>query len=133
MDSTELVVRTGDRVVTDLTADLRRFCAGRGDGLAHLFAPHATCGLALIEVGAGSEQDLAAALDRLLPRDDRWRHRHGSPGHGADHVLPALVSPSLTVPVLGGLPQLGTWQSAVLVDPNRDNPERRVRLTFLPG
>jgi len=72
-------------------------------------------------------------LDTLFPRDDRWRHRHGSPGHGADHVLPAFISPSVTIPVLDGLMTLGTWQSVVLVDPNRDNPNRRVRLAFLAG
>jgi secondary thiamine-phosphate synthase enzyme len=133
MDSTELKIHTGDRLVIDLTRDVQAFCAGRGDGLLHVFAPHATAGLALVELGAGSEMDLEQLLDRLLPRDDRYRHRHGSPGHGADHLLPVLVSPSLTLPVLGGRLQLGTWQSLVLVDPNRDNPSRRVRLSFLAG
>ena len=133
MDSTELKIHTGDRLVIDLTRDVQAFCAGRGDGLLHVFAPHATAGLALVELGAGSEMDLERLLDRLLPRDDRYRHRHGSPGHGADHLLPVLVSPSLTLPVLGGRLQLGTWQSLVLVDPNRDNPSRRVRLSFLAG
>ena len=107
--------------------------AGRGDGLLHLFAPHATAGLALIELGAGSELDLEDLLERLLPRDDRYRHAHGSPGHGGDHLLPALVSPSLTVPVLDGELALGTWQYVVLVDPNLDNPHRTVRLSFLSG
>ncbi len=109
------------------------FCAGRGDGLVHVFVPHATAGLALIELGAGSEHDLEEALRRILPRDDRYRHRHGSPGHGADHVVPAFISPSVSVPVLGGSPQLGTWQSVVLVDTNVDNPWRQVRLSFLEG
>jgi secondary thiamine-phosphate synthase enzyme len=133
MDSTELRIDTGDRLVIDLTADAQAFCAGRGDGLLHVFAPHATAGLALVELGAGSETDLAALLDRLLPRDDRYRHRHGSPGHGADHLLPVLISPSLTLPVLAGRLDLGTWQSLVFIDPNRDNPSRRVRLSFLAG
>lgn len=133
MDTTELRLDTGDRLVTDLTDDARAFCAGRGDGLLHVFAPHATAGLALVELGAGSETDLADLVERLLPRDDRYRHRHGSPGHGGDHLLPALVSPSLAIPVLDGRPDLGTWQSLVLVDPNRDNSRRRVRLSFLAG
>jgi len=133
MDSTELRIDSRDRLVVDLTADAVAFCAGRGDGLLHAFAPHATAGLALVELGAGSEADLAELLDRLLPRDDRYRHRHGSPGHGADHLLPVLVSPSLTLPVVEGRLELGTWQSLVLVDPNRDNPSRRVRLSFLAG
>lgn len=133
MESIEIGVRTGADVVTDLTGQVADFCAGRGDGLVHVFAPHATAGLALIETGAGSDDDLATALDDLLPRDDRWRHRHGSPGHGADHVLPALISPSLAVPVLDGRPTLGTWQSVVLVDTNADNPDRTVRLSFLSG
>jgi secondary thiamine-phosphate synthase enzyme len=133
MNSTLLTVETGGRTVTDLTGPVEQFCAGRGDGLVHVFAPHATAGLALMEVGSGSERDLQDALHRLLPRDDRYGHRHGATGHGADHVLPALVSPSLTVPVLDGRPQLGTWQSVVLVDTNGDNPVRRVRLSFLAG
>ena len=98
-----------------------------------MFAPHATAGLALIETGAGSEPDVEAALERLLPRDDSYLHSHGSPGHGADHVLPAIVSPSLTVPVRDGRLWLGTWQSVVMIDLNRDNPRRAVRLAFLPG
>jgi secondary thiamine-phosphate synthase enzyme len=131
MDSELLHLTVGSRKAVDLTAELTRFCHGRGDGLANAFAPHATAGLALMEVGSGSETDLADALERLLPRDDRYRHRHGATGHGADHVLPALVCPSVTVPVLGGVPQLGTWQSLVLVDTNGDNPRRTVRLSFL--
>ena len=133
MDSIELDVRTGDRTVTDLTDQVSTFCDGRGDGLVHVFAPHATAGLALIETGAGSDDDLADTLAALLPQDDRYRHHHGSPGHGADHVLPAIISPSLIVPVLRGRPALGTWQSIVLVDPNVDNPDRTVRLSFLAG
>jgi secondary thiamine-phosphate synthase enzyme len=109
------------------------FCRPLGDGLVHVFVPHATAGVALMELGSGSEPDLDELLGRLLPRDDRYRHRHGAPGHGADHLLPVLVSPSLSIPVEDGRPLLGTWQSVVLVDLNRDNPQRRVRLTFLPA
>lgn len=125
-------VDTSGRKVVDLTEGIAAFCddAG-GDGLLSVFAPHATAGIALMETGSGSEADLAAALDRLLPRDERYRHRHGSPGHGADHLLPAVVSPSVTVPVQGGRMLLGTWQSIVLVDPNADNSHRRVRVTLL--
>jgi secondary thiamine-phosphate synthase enzyme len=133
MDSELLTVDTTGRSVVDLTRAVERFSAGRGDGLVNVFAPHATAGLALMEVGSGSESDLEQTLHHLLPRDDRYRHRHGAPGHGADHVLPALVSPSLSVPVLGGRLQLGTWQSVVLVDTNGDNPVRQVRLSFLAG
>ncbi len=133
METIELDVRTGDRLVTDLTAEAESFCRRRGDGLLHVFAPHATAGLALIETGSGSEADLAELLARLLPRDDRYRHRHGATGHGADHLLPALVSPSLSVPVQAGELLLGTWQRVVLVDTNADNPHRTVRLSFLPG
>lgn len=134
MDTTSFTVRTGDRFgVVDLTRDIERWLAGRGDGLLNVLAPHATAGLALLETGSGTEADLESALADLLPRDDRWVHRHGSPGHGADHVLPALVSPTLTLPVSGGRLGLGTWQSVVLVDPNLDNAERAVRLAFLAG
>ncbi|ACU96076.1 YjbQ family protein [Saccharomonospora viridis] len=136
MYSTEIDVNTGSQaVVYDLTADIRRFLAEAeaGDGLLHVWVPHATAGLAVIETGAGSDDDLLAALDDLLPRDDRWRHRHGSPGHGRDHVLPAFLPPYATVPVLGGAPALGTWQSVCLVDTNVDNPTRRVRLSYLAG
>jgi len=133
MDSVELTVRNGSALVTDLTGQAERFCAGRGDGLLHVFVPHATAGVAIIETGAGSDEDLVDSLERLLPRDDRYRHAHGSQGHGADHVLPALVAPSVTVPVRGGEPLLGTWQSVVLVDLNRDNPRRSVRLSFVNG
>ncbi len=133
MDSQELQVRTGDQLVTDLTLRVERFCGGRGDGLVHVFVPHATAGVALLELGSGSDQDLVEVLSRLLPRDDRWRHRHGSTGHGGDHLLPVFVSPSLSIPVLDGRPALGTWQSIALVDPNTDNPDRQVRLSFLAG
>ncbi|MCU1495106.1 MAG: hypothetical protein JWO62_2870 [Acidimicrobiaceae bacterium] len=131
VDTVEIVVRTGTRRTVDLTDEVAAYCAGRGDGLCHVFVPHATAGLALIETGAGSDDDLLEAVDRLLPRDDRYRHRHGSRGHGADHVLPAFISPSLVLAVHGGRPLLGTWQSVVLVDTNLDNPERRVLLSFL--
>jgi secondary thiamine-phosphate synthase enzyme len=133
MDTIELHVHNAERVVTDLTAEIERFCSGRGDGLANVFVPHATAGLALIETGAGSDLDLATTLEVLLPRDERYTHRHGSHGHGADHVLPAIISPSLSVPVIGGHLALGTWQSVVLVDTNGDNPERTVRVSFLVG
>ena len=133
MDSRELRVDTSQRGVVDLTVHVEAFCKGRGDGLLHVFAPHATAGVALIEVGAGSDRDLVDAREHLLPRDDRWAHRHGSRGHGADHVLPAIVAPVVVLPVLGGSPALGTWQSVVFVDLNRDNPVRHVRLSFLAG
>jgi secondary thiamine-phosphate synthase enzyme len=116
-----------------VTGEVAAFCRGEGDGLVHVFAPHATAGLALMELGAGSEPDVEEMLERLLPRDDRYTHRHGSPGHGADHVLPVLVSPSLVLPVIDGRLALGTWQSVVLVDPNDDNPHRTVRLSFISG
>jgi secondary thiamine-phosphate synthase enzyme len=133
MQTTELTVDTRTRKIVDLTDAVRRFCAPLGSGLVSVFAPHATAGLALIETGSGSEADLEETLGRVLPRDDRWRHRHGAPGHGADHVLPAIVSPSLVVPVVDGAPALGIWQSIVLVDLNVDNPVRTVRLSFLAG
>jgi secondary thiamine-phosphate synthase enzyme len=116
-----------------VTRQVQEACRGRGDGLVNAFVPHATCGLALMEVGSGSEDDLAAILDDLLPLADRYRHRHGSTGHGRDHVLPAFVSPSLTIPVLAGEPQLGTWQSVVIVDTNVDNRMRTLRISFLAG
>lgn len=131
----ELDVTTGRDRFTDLTAEARHFVAehadGGGDGLLNVFVPHATAGVALFELHAGSEEDLSRVLDEVLVRDDRWRHRHGSPGHGADHVLPALVAPSTTVPVRGGALLLGTWQSIVLVDTNVDNPRRTVHLSLL--
>ena len=128
-----LEVDTTRRRTVDVTEDVRSFCAGRGDGLCNVFVPHATAGVAILETGAGSDDDMVEALERLLPRDDRYRHAHGSPGHGADHVLPALVAPSVTLPVQDGRPLLGTWQSVVLVDLNRDNSQRSVRLSFVPG
>ncbi|MFF8600965.1 secondary thiamine-phosphate synthase enzyme YjbQ [Streptomyces sp. NPDC015232] len=133
--STVLTLTTGStETVRDLTRDCERFLAdaapGR-DGLLHLFVPHATAGLAILETGAGSDDDLLTALHHLLPPDDRWQHRHGSPGHGRDHVLPALIPPYATIPVLNGRMELGTWQSICLVDTNKDNPERKVRLSFL--
>lgn len=133
MDTALLDVITGSRLVTDITAEVARFCASRGDGACLVFVPHATAGIALLETGSGSESDLDLVLEGVLPRDLPYRHRHGSPGHGRDHVLPALVSPSVVIPVLGGRPALGTWQSVVLVDTNVDNPRRQVRLTFLTG
>ena len=134
MRTGEISVDTSTRRVVDLTDEVRAFCAaGGGDGLLNVLAPHATAGLALIETGSGSEADLEELLERLVPRDDRYRHRHGSPGHGADHLLPAIVSPSLVLPVVGGRPALGTWQRVVLVDLNRDNPHRHVRMSLLAG
>jgi secondary thiamine-phosphate synthase enzyme len=132
---TEVVsLDTGSTRVTDITREVKRFAAGAGgDGLVNVFAPHATAGLALMETGSGSEEDLDDALERVLPRDHRYVHSHGSPGHGADHLLPVYVSPSLTIPVIGGELQLGTWQSVVLIDTNRDNPHRRLRLSFVRG
>jgi secondary thiamine-phosphate synthase enzyme len=133
VDSVELSLRTGSRLVTDVTREVAEFCSGRGDGLLNVLVPHATAGVAVMETGSGSEDDLAEAVDRLLPPDDRYRHSHGSRGHGRDHVLPAFVAPSLTLPVAGGRPVLGTWQSVVVVDSNADNPERRLVLSFLGG
>ena len=131
MHSLELSIDASRERVIDLTTELERFCAGLGDGLVNVFVPHATAGVALMETGSGSDSDLLAALERLLPRDDRYRHAHGSPGHGADHILPAFVSPSVTLPVLEGRVALGTWQSVVLVDLNVDNPRRQVRFSFV--
>lgn len=130
-----LSVTTGStETVTDLTEECQRFlqeAAGGRDGLLNVFVPHATAGIAIIETGAGSDDDLLAALHTLLPPDDRWQHRHGTPGHGRDHVLPAFVPPHATLPVIAGRLELGTWQSVCLVDTNRDNPRRQVRLSFL--
>ncbi|MBM0123157.1 YjbQ family protein [Pimelobacter simplex] len=134
MDTETRTYRTGDRdVVLDLTRDCAAFVAGRGDGLLHVFVPHATCGLAILETGAGSDDDLLSLLGTMLPADDRWLHRHGTRGHGRSHVLPALVPPYASVPVLGGSLALGTWQSVCLVDLNVDNHEREVRFSFLAG
>jgi secondary thiamine-phosphate synthase enzyme len=133
MDTTELRLDTSRRKVVDVTEEVESFCAGHGDGICSVFVPHATAGVALMETGSGSEEDLVTVLEAILPRDDRYRHRHGSVGHGADHLLPVLVSPSMVLPVLGGRPALGTWQRVVVVDTNEDNPSRRVRLSFLSG
>ena len=134
MKTTELTIHTGRRRgVFDITRQCADFVAGEDDGLLNVFVPHATCGLVVMELGAGSEPDLQATLDRLLPRDDRYIHQHGTPGHGADHVLPAFVPPSISIPVVGGQLALGTWQSIGLLDTNVDNERRTVRLTFLPG
>ena len=137
MRSLELEVRTGTaRGFTDLTPACVRFAAeasGGSDGLLSVFVPHATAGIVVLELGSGGEIDVMAALDRLLPRDDRYVHRHGATGHGADHVLPLFAAPSVAVPVLGGRLALGTWQSIALLDPNGDNETRRVRLSFLAG
>ena len=132
MESETRSVHTGGRdVVLDLTAEAQDWVSGRGDGLLHVFVPHATAGIAILETGAGSDDDLLAALEDLLPADGRWRHQHGTPGHGRSHVMPALVPPYATVPVLGGRLALGTWQSICLVDLNVDNPDREIRFSFL--
>ena len=134
MRSETIQFTTGDReVVLDITRECADFVAGEGDGLLHVFVPHATAGIAIIETGAGSDTDLLRALDDLLPADDRWVHRHGSRGHGRSHVAPALIPPYASIPVLGGALALGTWQSICLVDLNVDNPVRSVRLSFLAG
>jgi secondary thiamine-phosphate synthase enzyme len=129
-----ITVRTGNRpAVRDITREAARFVESEGDGLLHVFVPHATAGLAIIETGAGSDDDLLTTIDELLPADDRWRHRHGSKGHGRDHVLPAWIAPCATLPVIDGRIALGTWQSLCLVDPNGDNPTRQVRFSFVNG
>ena len=134
MDSKLIQFRTGNQPeAADITAAVADFVAGKGDGIVQVFCPHATAGVALIETGAGSDADLLDIIDRMLPPDFEWRHVHGSPGHGADHVLPAFISPSLTVPVIDGRLALGTWQAVVLVDPNRDNSNRQIRLSFIPS
>jgi secondary thiamine-phosphate synthase enzyme len=134
MRSETITITTGrEPRVQDLTDDCAGFVEREQDGLLHVFVPHATAGVAILETGAGSDQDLLAVLDDVLPRDERWRHRHGSKGHGRDHVLPAFIAPSITVPVLAGVLQLGTWQSICLVDTNVDNAERTVRLSFVPA
>lgn len=135
MKTRELSIETGRRSgVVDITDQVRAFCSGEGDGLVSVFVPHATAGIAVFEMGAGSEVDVLDAIDELLPRDPaRWHHEHGTPGHGRDHVLPAFVAPSITIPVIGGEPQLGTWQSVVLIDTNVDNPHRTIRLSFITG
>jgi secondary thiamine-phosphate synthase enzyme len=134
MRSTTITIHTGHgKTVVDITREVAAFAAGKGDGLLNVFVPHATAGVAIIETGAGTDADLLASIERLFPPDDTlYHHRHGSPGHGADHVLPAWIAPSVIVPVVGGELALGTWQSIVLVDPNRDNPSRTIRFSFLP-
>ncbi len=131
MESEVLRLTTGDRLTTDITGAVARFCADKGDGLCSVFVPHATAGVALFETGSGTEEDLEFILESMLPRGAHFAHRHGSPGHGRDHVLPAFISPSLVIPVLDGRLTLGTWQSVVFVDSNVDNPQREVRLSFL--
>lgn len=135
MESTVLYLNTGrSPVVVDITTKVSEFCQGKGSGIISIFLPHATAGLALFETGAGTELDVLAAIDDLLPASEgKWRHRHGSPGHGRDHVLPAFISPSLTIPVENGQMTMGTWQSIVVVDTNVDNPNREVRLSFISG
>ncbi|MGZ6314338.1 MAG: secondary thiamine-phosphate synthase enzyme YjbQ [Candidatus Limnocylindrales bacterium] len=134
MKTAELSIQTGRRRgLYDLTAACQEFVAGEGDGLLVVFVPHATAGIVVVELGAGSDADLMTVLDRLLPRDERWVHRHGAPGHGADHLVSMVAPPSLTVPVLSGRLTLGTWQSIALLDPNSDNSSRAVRLTFVAG
>jgi secondary thiamine-phosphate synthase enzyme len=134
MRSTEFTVDTTGRLISDVTDRVEAFAGDAvGDGLLHVFVPHATAGVALMETGSGSEGDLEEAVGRLLPRDDRYAHRHGPTGHGSDHLLPVFVSPSLVIPVQGGHLALGTWQRVVLVDPNRQNNQRRVMLSFLEG
>jgi len=129
-----ITVRTGSRpVVVDITREAERFVAGQGSGLLNIFVPHATAGLAIIETGAGSDDDLLTAIGELLPAEDKWRHRHGSAGHGRDHVLPAWIAPYATLPVVDARIALGTWQSICLVDPNGDNPTRQVRFSLLPA
>jgi len=133
VNTTTITLDTGhDKRIVDITGEAAAFVIGRGDGLLNVFVPHATAGLAIIETGAGSDSDLMDAIDRVLPPDDElYRHRHGSPGHGADHVLPGWISPSVVVPVVDGRLTLGTWQSIVLVDPNRDNPTRTIRFSMV--
>jgi len=133
VDSRELRIDTGSTLVSDITDDAASFCANRGDGLLNVFVPHATAGVALIEVGSGTERDLAATIDRLWPTDIGYVHSHGSQAHGRDHVLPAFIAPSLTIPVIDGRLALGTWQSVVVVDSNVDNRSRTVRLSFVAG
>jgi secondary thiamine-phosphate synthase enzyme len=134
MRSEVITVETGTSpAVRDITAEARSFVAGESDGLLHIYVPHATAGLAIIETGSGSEEDLLRAMNDLLPADDRWRHRHGPVGHGRDHLVPAFVAPFAMLPVMAGTVMLGTWQSICLVDPNVGNPSRQVRFSFLPA
>ena len=131
MRAETLEIDTTGRELVGLNDELRVFCRGAGDGLLNVFVPHATAGLVVMELGDNSEPDLMELAERLLPKDRRYHHHHGSPGHGADHLLPAIFAPSIVVPVVRGVPQLGTWQHVVLVDRNTDNPIRRVQLSLL--
>ncbi len=133
MRTIELEIDTRGRELLDVSDEIREFCSGAGDGLLNVFVPHATAGLAIIELGDNSEPDFAELIEKILPKDRRYHHHHGSPGHGADHLLPTLFAPSVSIPVIDGRPQLGTWQHVVLVDRNDDNPHRRVRLSFVEG
>jgi secondary thiamine-phosphate synthase enzyme len=133
MRTVEIDVDMSRERIKDVTDDVIDFCRGEGDGLVNVFVPHATAGLAVMELGSGSEPDLEELVDRLLPRDDRYRHRHGTRGHGADHLLPVLINPTLMLPVRDGEPLLGTWQRIAFVDFNADNPRRKLRLTFIAG
>jgi secondary thiamine-phosphate synthase enzyme len=133
METTQLDLDTSRRRIVDVTGLIAGFCRGKGDGLVNVFVPHATAGLALMELGSGSETDLEELVEHVLPRDDRYRHHHGSRGHGADHLLPTLWNPTLVLPVVHGEPWLGTWQSVAFVDFNPDNPRRHLRLSFLAG
>ncbi len=134
MDSKVIRIRTGGASAAfDLTGRIASYVRGRGNGLVSVFIPHSTAGLAIIETGSGSDRDLVRHLDELFPRDNRWDHRHGMTGHGADHIIPAFITPSVVIPVFDGAMALGTWQSVVLVDPNRENHYRSVRITFLPA
>jgi secondary thiamine-phosphate synthase enzyme len=133
MRTTDIDVDMSRERIKDVTDDVLEFCRGEGDGLVNVYVPHATAGLALMELGSGSESDLVELVDRLLPRDDRYRHHHGTRGHGADHLLPVLVNPTLVLPVRAGKPLLGTWQRVAFVDFNVDNPRRTLRLSFVSG
>lgn len=134
MKTHRLSIDTGrERAIRDITDEVEAFVAGEGAGLVNISLPHATAGLALMELGSGSEEDLFERLDHLLPRNHRYRHSHGAPGHGADHLLPAFVSPTLTLPVIDGRVSLGTWQRVALIDTNVDNPKREVLLAFIPS
>lgn len=133
MQTRQITLDTSKRKVTDLTEEIRSFCSDLGDGLLSVFAPHSTVGLAIIELGSRSDVDLENVLTQILPRDDHYEHAHGATGHGADHLIPAFLAPSITLPVQSGRPALGVWQSVVLVDLNVDNPERHVQLSFIKG
>lgn len=133
MQTVDIDVDMSHERINDVTDDVLAFCRGKGDGLVNVYVPHATAGLALMELGSGSESDLEELVDRLLPRDDRYRHHHGTRGHGADHLVPVLINPTLVLPVRDGEPMLGTWQRIAFVDFNPDNPRRKLRLSFIPG